>query len=77
MNLSRSGVSLVVHVLVRSPGGLALLRRAGTGVAATIIATVPVLLIPVAILYFRERVTLREIFGSVVAVVGVGLLFLA
>ncbi len=57
--------------------GLIAAQRAGTGVAATIIATVPVLLIPVAIVYFKERVTVREIFGSVTAVVGVGLLFLA
>jgi drug/metabolite transporter (DMT)-like permease len=57
--------------------GLVAAQRAGTGVAATIIATVPVLLIPVAIVYFKERVTPREIAGSVTAVVGVGLLFLA
>lgn len=31
MNRSRPGLPVVVHVLVRSPGGLALLRRAGTG----------------------------------------------
>ncbi len=57
--------------------GLIAAQRAGTGVAATIIATVPVLLIPVAIVYFKERVTLREVLGSVIAVAGVGLLFLA
>lgn len=57
--------------------GLYAAQRAGTGVAATIIATVPVLLIPVSIVLFRERVTLREVAGSVVAVGGVALLFLA
>ncbi|HKK49837.1 MAG TPA: DMT family transporter, partial [Alkalispirochaeta sp.] len=57
--------------------GLVAAQRAGTGVAATIIATVPVLLIPVAIVYFKERVTPREVLGSVIAVTGVGLLFLA
>jgi|AntDeeMinimDraft_5_1070356.scaffolds.fasta_scaffold12489_2 8-oxo-dGTP pyrophosphatase MutT (NUDIX family) len=31
MNRSRPGLPVVVHVLVRSPGGLALLRRSGTG----------------------------------------------
>jgi drug/metabolite transporter (DMT)-like permease len=39
-------------------------------------AIVPVLLIPVAIFYFRERVTVREAVGAVVAVGGVALLFL-
>ena len=57
--------------------GLYAAQRAGTGVASTIIATVPVLLIPVSIVFLHERVTLRETVGAVVAVTGVALLFLA
>lgn len=57
--------------------GLYAAQRAGTGVAATIIATVPVLLIPVSIVLFRERVTVREVIGAVLAVAGVALLFRA
>jgi drug/metabolite transporter (DMT)-like permease len=38
---------------------------------------VPVLIIAPAALFFKERVTLREVLGSVVAVAGVFLLFLA
>lgn len=47
-----------------------------TGVAATIMSIVPILLIPPAIFYFKEKVTLREIVGSFIAVGGVALLFL-
>jgi drug/metabolite transporter (DMT)-like permease len=57
--------------------GLFAAQRSGTGVAATIIATVPVLLIPVTVFLFHERVTMRETFGALVAVGGVALLFLA
>lgn len=57
--------------------GLYAAQRAGTGVASTIMAIVPVLLIPVAIIAFRERVTLREVVGAVLAVGGVAILFLA
>jgi drug/metabolite transporter (DMT)-like permease len=57
--------------------GLFAAQRAGTGVAATIIATVPVLLIPVSVFWLRERVTLREVTGAMVAVGGVALLFLS
>tara|TARA_B100000614_G_scaffold240152_1_gene240275 strand:- start:74 stop:964 length:891 start_codon:yes stop_codon:yes gene_type:complete len=57
--------------------GLIAAQRAGTGIAATIIATVPVLLIPVSIVLFHERVTLREVAGAILAVGGVALLFLA
>ena len=47
-----------------------------TGVAATIMSIVPILLIPPAVLFFHEKVTLKEIIGSVIAVAGVALLFL-
>ncbi|MEZ5082105.1 MAG: DMT family transporter [Bacteroidales bacterium] len=47
-----------------------------TGIAATIMAIVPILLIPPAILFFKEKVTIREIIGSFIAVGGVAILFL-
>lgn len=47
-----------------------------TGVAATIMSIVPILLIPPAILFFKEKVTLREVIGSFIAVGGVAILFL-
>jgi len=46
-----------------------------TGVAASIMATTPVLIIPLAIRFRRERVGKLAIAGAVVAVVGVALLF--
>ena len=56
--------------------GLFAAQNTTTGVAATIIALVPVLIIPPSVLIFGEKVTAREIVGAVVAVTGVGLLFL-
>ena len=46
-----------------------------TGVAATIMALVPVLIIPPAVFIRKERVSLRAVLGSILAVGGVGLLF--
>lgn len=46
-----------------------------TGVASTIMAIVPVLIIPPAVLLFKERVTFMELVGSVLAVGGVVILF--
>lgn len=46
------------------------------GVAATIMAIVPVLILPLVVLVFRERVTYRAVLGAIVAVGGVGMLFL-
>jgi drug/metabolite transporter (DMT)-like permease len=56
--------------------GLFAAQRAGTGIAATLIATVPVILIPTAIIVKGERVTFQEIIGALVAVSGVAILFL-
>ncbi|GAB4318000.1 MAG: DMT family transporter [Bacteroidales bacterium] len=52
------------------------IQHTHTGVAATIMSIVPVLLIPPAILIFHEKVTWREVFGSFVAVAGVSVMFL-
>jgi drug/metabolite transporter (DMT)-like permease len=52
------------------------LRRAPAGVVATIIATMPVLILPLSILVFHEKVSLRAFGGAVLAVVGVALLML-
>jgi len=47
-----------------------------TGIASTIMAMVPVLIIPASVLLFREKVNLKEIIGAVLAVGGVALFFL-
>jgi drug/metabolite transporter (DMT)-like permease len=46
------------------------------GVAATIMATVPVLILPLVILVYKERVSPRAALGAIVAVGGVAMLFL-
>jgi len=60
------GVSFALHAI----------QNAATGVAATIMALVPVFIIAPAMLLFRERVSARAFLGAVVAVGGVALLFL-
>jgi drug/metabolite transporter (DMT)-like permease len=52
----------------------AALQRIQTGVAQTITATIPVLIIPFVIVLYKEHVTPRAIFGSVVTVIGVAIL---
>ncbi|MCW5894323.1 MAG: DMT family transporter [Bacteroidetes bacterium] len=46
------------------------------GIAATIMAIVPILMLPLVRYIYKEQLTLRAIVGAVVAVVGVGVLFL-
>jgi drug/metabolite transporter (DMT)-like permease len=46
------------------------------GIASTIMAIVPILIIPPSVILFKEKVTIKEIAGAVLAVAGVGLFFL-
>lgn len=55
---------------------LVAVKYAYVGVAATIMSIVPVLVIPLVILIYRERVSARAVVGAVLAVAGVVLLFL-
>ncbi len=48
-----------------------------TGIAATIMAIVPVLIIPPAILIYKEKITMMEFIGSLISISGVSLLFLS
>jgi drug/metabolite transporter (DMT)-like permease len=52
------------------------LRHAPTGVVATIIATMPVLILPFSILLYHEKVSPRALVGAVIAVAGVAMLML-
>ena len=50
-------------------------RYTSTGIASTLMAIVPVLIIAPAVLLFHQRVTLREIAGAAISVMGVVLFF--
>jgi drug/metabolite transporter (DMT)-like permease len=47
-----------------------------TGIASTIMAMVPVLIIPASVLLFKETVKTKEIIGAMLAVGGVAMFFL-
>jgi drug/metabolite transporter (DMT)-like permease len=47
-----------------------------TGIAATIMALVPILIIPPSVILFKEKVNFKEVIGAMLAVGGVALFFL-
>lgn len=51
-------------------------NRINTGVAITISSISPVIIIPISIIIFKERVNLREVIGAIISVIGVGIFFL-
>jgi drug/metabolite transporter (DMT)-like permease len=46
------------------------------GVAQTILSTTPITVLPFAVLVYKERLTFRAVFGAVIAVAGISLLFI-
>jgi drug/metabolite transporter (DMT)-like permease len=52
------------------------IQHTTAGVAATITAIVPVLIIPPAIILLKEKITAKEMLGSIITIIGVGVLFL-
>jgi drug/metabolite transporter (DMT)-like permease len=52
------------------------ISRTDVAIAATIIALVPIVMLPMVWIFFREKLTWRAIVGACVAVAGVGILFL-
>jgi drug/metabolite transporter (DMT)-like permease len=52
------------------------IQHTQTGIAATLMAIVPVLIIPPAIFLFHEKVNWKEILGAVITVGGVAIFFL-
>jgi len=55
---------------------LVAVRLTEAGIAATLMSTTPVLVLPLVMFVGRERVSPRAAFGALVAVAGVGMLFL-
>lgn len=51
-------------------------QKINPGVASTLISITPILLIPYAFFVKHEKVTLKEIIGTVVVLTGVGIMFL-
>lgn len=46
-----------------------------TGVSSTITSIIPVLIIPLSIYVLKEKVSLKEIIGAIISVIGVSILF--
>jgi len=51
-------------------------QHANAGIASTIMSIVPILIIPPAILFMKQKVTVKEIIGAVISVTGVALFFI-
>lgn len=53
------------------------ISHAKVGIASTIMATVPILMLPIVRFYYKEKLSWISIFGAFIAVAGTAMLFLA
>lgn len=74
--MARTGLGAMTGPFLGVSLSLVAVKYTEAGVAATIMALVPVMIIAPSILIFKERVTLRAIVGAIVAVSGTVVLFL-
>ncbi len=56
---------------------LVAVKLIAAGTAATLNSMTPVMIIPLIVLYYKEKVSIRAVLGAVVAVGGVAILFLS
>ena len=79
--ITLTGVRTVNHYFYPKQAGISTVSLVGVkyteaGVAATIMSTSPILIIPPAVVFFKEKVGLRAVAGAFVAMGGVAVLFL-
>lgn len=55
---------------------LVAIKYTSTGIASTIMALVPIFIIPFSIILFNHKITLHEILGTVISLCGVAIFFL-
>ncbi|MEE4256458.1 MAG: DMT family transporter [Bacteroidales bacterium] len=71
-----TGIGSVFGPFLGVSFSLLAVKYASTGVASTIMSIVPILIIPPAILIFKQKVSWLEVIGACISVVGVSLFFL-
>lgn len=52
------------------------IKYAEVGIASTLMATVPILMLPIVRIFYKEKLTIRAIIGAFIAVIGVTILML-
>jgi drug/metabolite transporter (DMT)-like permease len=74
----------IQHILVASLIGpylgvffsLVAIQNAEIGIASTLMSLQPIILIPIGIYFFKEKITSQAVAGTIVALIGVAVIFL-
>jgi len=52
------------------------ISNTNVGIASTLMATVPILMLPISKFYYKEKLSLFSIWGTIISVFGIGVIFL-
>jgi drug/metabolite transporter (DMT)-like permease len=52
------------------------IEYAPIGIASTLMSLAPLIMIPISFMVFKERATLKSVIGTIVAILGVAMIFL-
>lgn len=74
--MKRIGLGSVFGPFLGVSLSLYAVQHTHAGIASTIMSIVPVLIIPPAVFIMKQKVTLKEIIGAVLSVIGVSLFFI-
>ena len=72
----RIGIGSVFGPFLGISFSLFAVQHTDAGIASTIMAIVPVLIIPASVIFLKQKTTLKEIIGAVISVLGVALFFI-
>ncbi|MDX8335454.1 DMT family transporter [Candidatus Cetobacterium colombiensis] len=75
---SRGMIYIVLGTIVATLGVTALvesMKYANVGVVSTLASTSPILIIPISIIFFREKVTVIEGVGALISFIGITIFF--
>jgi drug/metabolite transporter (DMT)-like permease len=70
-------VGALVGPVLGVSASLLAVQQAEIGVASTLMALPPVILLPISYFIFKEKLGWQAMFGTVLAITGVAILFLA
>ncbi|MEG0234801.1 EamA family transporter, partial [Cetobacterium sp.] len=72
-------IYIVLGTIVATLGVTALveaMKYANVGIVSTLAATSPILIIPISIIFFKEKVSILEGIGALISFVGITIFFI-
>ncbi|MDA3860423.1 MAG: DMT family transporter [Melioribacteraceae bacterium] len=78
---NKKGLKLIIWGAILGPylgitSSLIAVANTHVGIASTLMATVPLLMLPISKFYYKEKLSLFSVVGTIIAVIGIAVLFL-